>query len=89
MIAGRLRQCLAILRWIQADLAEELGVPVEQAGDWLSGRTRVPVAVAAWLEALVKAHRSVPKPELVESNLILGHLASAMDLSQHSSGILQ
>jgi len=89
MIPGRLRQCLAILRWKQADLAEELGVPVEQAGEWLAGRTRVPVSVAAWLEALVKAHRSVPKPELVESKVILGHLASTMDSSQHSSGILQ
>ncbi|MGB3897436.1 MAG: helix-turn-helix transcriptional regulator [Mesorhizobium sp.] len=89
MIAGRLRQCLAILRWTQADLAEELGVPVEQTGDWLSGRTRVPVAVAAWLEALVKAHRSVPKPDILESKAILGHLASAMHSSRHSSGILQ
>ncbi len=89
MIAGRLRQCLAILRWTQSDLAEELGVPVEQADAWLAGRTRVPVVVAAWLEALVKAHRSVPKPRTVESNAILGHLASAMDSSQHGSGILQ
>lgn len=89
MIAGRLRQCLAILRWTQADLAEELSISAEQAGDWLAGRTHVPVAVAAWLEALVKAHRSVPKPELVESNPILGHLASATDSSQHSLGILQ
>lgn len=89
MIAGRLRQCLGILRWTQADLAEELGIPAEQAGEWLTGRTHVPVAVAAWLEALVKAHRSVPKPDILESKAILGHLASAMNSSQHGSGILQ
>ncbi len=89
MIAGRLRQCLAILRWTQVDLAEELGIPAEHVGEWLTGRTHVPVAVAAWLEALVKAHRSVPKPDILESKAILGHLASAMDSSQHSSGILQ
>lgn len=89
MIAGRLRQCLAILRWTQVDLAEELGIPAEHVGEWLTGRTHVPVAVAAWLEALVKVHRSVPKPDILESNLILGHLASAMDSSQHGSGILQ
>ena len=89
MIAGHLRQCLAILRWTQADLAEELGISAEQAGEWLAGRTQVPVAVAAWLEALVKAHRSVPKPDILESKAISSHLASAMDSSQHSSGILQ
>ena len=70
-------------------LRAEMGIPAEQAGEWLTGRTHVPVAVAAWLEALVKAHRSVPKPDILESKAILGHLASAMDSSQHSSGILQ
>lgn len=89
MIAARLRQCLAILRWTQTDLAEELGISAEQAGERLAGRTYVPVAVAAWLEALVKAHRGVPKPDILESKAILGHLASAMDSSQHISGILQ
>lgn len=89
MIAARLRQCLAILRWTQADLAEELGIPAEQAGEWLAGRTHVPVAVAAWLEALVKVHRSVRKPELLESKVIFGHLSSAIDSSRQSSGIFQ
>jgi transcriptional regulator with XRE-family HTH domain len=89
MIAARLRQCLAILRWTQADLAEELGIPVEQADEWLAGRAHIPVAVAAWLEALVKAHRSVPKPEFLESKAVFGHLSSATDSSPYSSGIFQ
>lgn len=62
MIAARLRECLKVLRWTEADLAEELGVPAVQVHEWLAGRAYVPVAVAAWLEALVKAHRRLPRP---------------------------
>ncbi|WP_348625907.1 DUF982 domain-containing protein [Mesorhizobium sp. LNHC232B00] len=62
MIAGRLRECLKILRWGAADLAAELGRPQGEIAAWLDGRSRSPFAVAAWLEALVKAHRMLPAP---------------------------
>ncbi|WP_318013310.1 DUF982 domain-containing protein [Mesorhizobium sp. B263B2A] len=62
MIAGRLRECLRILRWEAADLAAELGRPQGEIAAWLDGRSRSPFAVAAWLEALVKAHRMLPAP---------------------------
>jgi hypothetical protein len=62
MIAGRLRECLKILRWGAADLAEELGRREFEVRSWLDGRERAPLAVAAWIEALVKAHRALPPP---------------------------
>lgn len=62
MIAGRLRQCLKILRWKTAYLAEELGYPESEVAAWLDGRARAPLAVAAWLEALVKAYKALPRP---------------------------
>ncbi|MGX7873759.1 DUF982 domain-containing protein [Mesorhizobium sp. ORM6] len=62
MIASRLRECLKILRWEAADLAAELCRPQGEIAAWLDGRSRSPLAVAAWLEALVKAHRMLPAP---------------------------
>jgi len=62
MIAARLRECLKILRWNAADLAEELGYPQDEVATWLDGRARAPLAVAAWLEALVKTYRTLPRP---------------------------
>lgn len=62
MIAGRLRECLKILRWEAGDLAAELGRPRGEIAAWLDGRSPAPLAVAAWLEALVKAHRALPAP---------------------------
>jgi hypothetical protein len=35
MIAGRVRECLKIFRWIAADLAEGLGYPGKGVGTWL------------------------------------------------------
>jgi hypothetical protein len=64
MISGRLRECLKILRWSAVDLAEQLGCPEIEVTAWLDGGTRTPIAVAAWLEALVKAHRALPPPSL-------------------------
>lgn len=66
MIAGRLRECLRRLRWDAADLAQELDCPRDHVTRWLEGRTPVPLAVAAWIEALVKAHRALPRPCLKE-----------------------
>jgi transcriptional regulator with XRE-family HTH domain len=64
MIPGRLRECLKILRWSAADVAEQLGCPESGVTIWLDGRAVAPIAVAAWLEALVKAHKALPLPSL-------------------------
>ena len=60
MIAARLKQCLAMLRWRDIDLADASGRAISDVRAWLDGRQRPPLIVAAWLEALVKAHHSVP-----------------------------
>ncbi|WP_176480006.1 hypothetical protein [Mesorhizobium sp. WSM3859] len=64
MIAGRLRECLRSLRWEASDLAQELGCSRTDATRWIEGRAPVPLAVAAWIEALVKAHKALPPPRL-------------------------
>jgi transcriptional regulator with XRE-family HTH domain len=64
MIATRARECLKVLRWSADDLADELGQSVSDVQAWLEGRAPVPLAVAAWLEALVKLHRSLAPPNL-------------------------
>jgi hypothetical protein len=74
MFPGRLRECLKTLSWSAADLAEQLGCPQKEVTIWLEGRAVTPIAVAAWLEALVKAHRSLPPPSLgnTKYNLVNG-----------------
>ena len=67
MIPGRLRECLKTLRWSAADLAEQIGCPESEVTTWLDGRTVAPIAIAAWLEALVKAHRALQPPSLSNS----------------------
>jgi hypothetical protein len=62
VIAGRLRECLKLLRWEAGDLAAELGRPQAEIVAWLDGRSPCPLGVAAWLEALVKAHMKLPAP---------------------------
>lgn len=64
MIPGRLRECLKTLRWSAADLAEQLGCLESEVTTWLDGRAVAPIAIAAWLEALVKAHRALPPPRV-------------------------
>lgn len=64
MIAGRLRECLKKLRWDANDIAELLSCGPSEAEAWLDGRASVPLAVAAWLEALVRAHQILPPPSL-------------------------
>lgn len=64
MMAGRARECLKALRWSADDVAQELGQPSSDVRAWLEGRAPVPIVVIAWLEALTKAHRSVPAPNL-------------------------
>lgn len=62
MIAARMRECLRLLRWSETDFAEEAGYPLAKAKAWLYGREHPPLGVAAWLEALVKVHRLLPRP---------------------------
>lgn len=62
MIASRLRACLKTLRWDAQDLAEILFRERPDIEAWLDGRSRVPLTVAAWLEALVRAHQALPPP---------------------------
>lgn len=64
MMAGRARECLKVLRWSADDLADELRQSSAHVKAWLEGRAPVPLAVAAWLEALVKLHRSLAPPTL-------------------------
>lgn len=67
MIPGRLRQCLKILRWEAADLADELGRRECEVETWIEGRANAPLAVVAWLEALVKAHQTLIPPGRVSA----------------------
>lgn len=62
MIASRLRECLKILRWDASDIADQLDYKEIEIASWLDGRAVVPLAVAAWLEALVKAYSALPLP---------------------------
>jgi hypothetical protein len=62
MIGSRLRQCLKTLRWDAEDLAAILDVDLTETEAWLDGRNKVPISVAAWLEALVRAHLALPPP---------------------------
>ncbi|WP_366664770.1 DUF982 domain-containing protein [Mesorhizobium sp.] len=64
MIPARMRECLRLLRWSETDFAEEAGYPISRARNWLCGREHPPVSVMAWLEALVKAHQSLPRPSM-------------------------
>jgi hypothetical protein len=65
VIAARLKECLKVLRWSEDDLAEELGCASFEARAWSEGRVVPPLAVAAWVEALVKAHKALPRPSVV------------------------
>ncbi|WP_149802229.1 hypothetical protein [Mesorhizobium sp. NFR06] len=55
---------MKILRWEAGDVAQELDCPRNDVTRWLEGRAPVPLAVAAWIEALVKARRALPPPRL-------------------------
>ena len=65
MMAGRLRECLKTVRWEASDLVATVSCGTSEVASWLDdGRTKVPVSVVAWLEALVKAHQTSPPPSL-------------------------
>jgi hypothetical protein len=78
MIAARMRECLRLLRWSEADFAEEAGYPVAKAKAWLYGREHPPLVVVAWLEALVKAHRLLPRPNMPPQPALLHSLIGAI-----------
>ena len=68
MLSGRLRECLKILRWEAADLADQLGYRDYEVRPWLDGRAVPPLAVAAWLEAWSRRTGRCRRP--AESNRI-------------------
>jgi hypothetical protein len=53
---------LKTLRWDAEDLAAILDVDLTETEAWLDGRNKIPISVAAWLEALVRAHLALPPP---------------------------
>ena len=63
MTPGRLRECLAWLRWSQRGLAEALGCDDRLVRRWAAGTGPVPDEVAAWLERLAAAHAAMPAPQ--------------------------
>lgn len=69
MMPGRLRQCLKILRWEPADLAAELGRRECEVRAWIEGHAPAPLAVAAWIEALAKAHETLLPPGRISAGL--------------------
>ncbi|CDX24498.1 hypothetical protein MPLB_500005 [Mesorhizobium sp. ORS 3324] len=82
VIAGRLRECMKVLRWDTVDLAQELNHPQSEVARWVDGRARVPLAVGAWIEALVKAHKALAPPGLVQSKTVahMGPTAAVQSL---------
>jgi hypothetical protein len=78
MIAARMRECLRLLRWSEADFAEEAGYPIANARAWLYGREHPPLAVVAWLETLAKVHRLLPRPSMPPQPAALHSLVGAV-----------
>ncbi|WP_352937591.1 DUF982 domain-containing protein [Mesorhizobium sp. M0938] len=78
MIAARMRECLRLLRWSETDFAEEAGYPVAKAKAWLYGREHPPLGVVAWLEALAKVHRLLPRPSMPPQPALLHSLIGAV-----------
>lgn len=62
MLPAELHASLNVLGWSARYLAGLLGCTRVLVGQWLSGRTAVPPAVAAWLRMLVQAHKLHPPP---------------------------
>ncbi|MBZ9849384.1 helix-turn-helix transcriptional regulator [Mesorhizobium sp. CA14] len=89
MIAGRLRECLRTLRWDAADLAQELGCARNDVARWIEGRAPVPLAVAAWIEALAKAHSALPPPRLNQQSPAAQTTAAGPVVVQAFTGIGQ
>lgn len=56
MTKERLSRAVTTLRWGSSQTAGELGVRNDTVGKWLTGRSQVPPAVLAWIEALAAVH---------------------------------
>lgn len=63
MTPDRLRECLATVRWKQTHFAETVGRPESTVRQWLSGASRIPDDVAAWLDKLARYHDRNPPPQ--------------------------
>jgi hypothetical protein len=66
MTPHRLHECLAIIRWGPATLAQSLNGNSALVDQWLDGSAEVPTKVASWLEALSFTHEAaeLTKPSL-------------------------
>ena len=62
MTGARLRQCLALMRWSQRELAGALGCDDRLVRRWAAGGADIPEPVAEWLEALSATHARHPAP---------------------------
>jgi DNA-directed RNA polymerase specialized sigma24 family protein len=74
MTPTRLRECLALLRWSQRGLADQLQRPEGTVRQWARGAVQIPDDVAAWLERIAPRagrlhdrlealHRENPAPD--------------------------
>ncbi|MDX8454570.1 DUF982 domain-containing protein [Mesorhizobium sp. VK9D] len=91
MIAGRLRECLRLLTWEAADLAQELDCPRNDVTRWLEGRAPVPLAVAAWIEALAKRVQTMNHDRFEEpvTNLVGMGLPVRLETVMQAYALLQ
>lgn len=58
MTPQRLSECLALIRWSPATLAEAMSLSPEVIDRWLEGSRPIPSRVASWTEALCFTHES-------------------------------
>lgn len=63
MTPAHFTQCLLILRWTPINLASALQCDLALVEAWESGEEEVPAKLAAWLEALTKAHEALGVPD--------------------------
>lgn len=68
MTGARLRECLALLRWSQRELAQALGCNDRLTRRWAGDGAPIPENVADWLETLAHAHANHPPPAKWRSN---------------------
>lgn len=61
MTPERLEECLSIVRWPPATLAEALGCDVSLIHAWLNGLEPVPIKTSAWIETLATTHTAAEK----------------------------
>lgn len=69
MTPKELEDCLAILRWGPATLAQALDAEVDVVEGWLSGRAAIPARIVSWLEAIRFNHESAEllRPDLTSA----------------------